>query len=149
MLLFFFFFFFSSRRRHTRFDCDWSSDVCSSDLVLALRAASSGIFTDHVSSRPERWFTPQQPAWSHSVRSFVSASLTFTATAPVNPARASSDKTFTSPLMIPVLESRTFLVCTQNDPFPGPLPTRFFISGTLMGNRTKRASCPSALSHTG
>src|SRR5256886_3691450 len=31
--LFSFFFFFSSRRRHTRFDCDWSSDVCSSDLV--------------------------------------------------------------------------------------------------------------------
>src|SRR2546430_17155528 len=27
------FFFFSSRRRHTRFDCDWSSDVCSSDLI--------------------------------------------------------------------------------------------------------------------
>src|SRR5712691_12134780 len=27
-------FFFSSRRRHTRFDCDWSSDVCSSDLML-------------------------------------------------------------------------------------------------------------------
>src|SRR5215211_8769661 len=28
----FFFFFFSSRRRHTRSLCDWSSDVCSSDL---------------------------------------------------------------------------------------------------------------------
>src|SRR2546430_12523928 len=28
-------FFFSSRRRHTRFDCDWSSDVCSSDLPPA------------------------------------------------------------------------------------------------------------------
>src|SRR5438270_8310646 len=28
-----YYFFFSSRRRHTRFDCDWSSDVCSSDLV--------------------------------------------------------------------------------------------------------------------
>src|SRR5256886_5293443 len=28
----YFVFFFSSRRRHTRFDCDWSSDVCSSDL---------------------------------------------------------------------------------------------------------------------
>src|SRR5260370_13241103 len=27
------FFFFSSRRRHTRFKCDWGSDVCSSDLV--------------------------------------------------------------------------------------------------------------------
>src|SRR5260370_19474890 len=28
-------FFFSSRRRHTRFKCDWSSDVCSSDLAAA------------------------------------------------------------------------------------------------------------------
>src|SRR5260370_887745 len=26
--------FFSSRRRHTRFKCDWSSDVCSSDLLF-------------------------------------------------------------------------------------------------------------------
>src|SRR5947207_4747343 len=26
-------FFFSSRRRHTRSLCDWSSDVCSSDLI--------------------------------------------------------------------------------------------------------------------
>src|SRR5438045_9628348 len=35
LLLFFifFFFFFSSRRRHTRCLSDWSSDVCSSDLV--------------------------------------------------------------------------------------------------------------------
>src|SRR5438105_9215869 len=31
--LFFFFFFFSSRRRHTRSTRDWSSDVCSSDLL--------------------------------------------------------------------------------------------------------------------
>src|SRR5256886_16408769 len=28
----------SSRRRHTRFDCDWSSDVCSSDLALLTEA---------------------------------------------------------------------------------------------------------------
>src|SRR5947207_5836814 len=28
-------FFFSSRRRHTRSLCDWSSDVCSSDLIAA------------------------------------------------------------------------------------------------------------------
>src|SRR2546430_8595181 len=34
------YFFFSSRRRHTRFDCDWSSDVCSSDL-LCLREPTS------------------------------------------------------------------------------------------------------------
>src|SRR2546422_8397030 len=29
----FYFFFFSSRRRHTRCSRDWSSDVCSSDLI--------------------------------------------------------------------------------------------------------------------
>src|SRR5256886_4173544 len=34
-------FFFSSRRRHTRFDCDWSSDVCSSDLCRCCSAAST------------------------------------------------------------------------------------------------------------
>src|SRR5438034_3437094 len=28
----YYYFFFSSRRRHTRSLCDWSSDVCSSDL---------------------------------------------------------------------------------------------------------------------
>src|SRR5260221_13191525 len=33
-----FFFFFSSRRRHTRSLCDWSSDVCSSDLLSGHRA---------------------------------------------------------------------------------------------------------------
>src|SRR5712691_6390355 len=32
-----FFFCFSSRRRHTRFDCDWSSDVCSSDLFAGMK----------------------------------------------------------------------------------------------------------------
>src|SRR2546430_3931980 len=42
---FFFFFFFSSRRRHTRFDCDWSSDVCSSDLGAAGRRP--GVHHEH------------------------------------------------------------------------------------------------------
>src|SRR5688572_31098086 len=32
--------FFSSRRRHTRFDCDWSSDVCSSDLPVVVLTTS-------------------------------------------------------------------------------------------------------------
>src|SRR5690242_21883030 len=35
-------FFFSSRRRHTRLTCDWSSDVCSSDLQ-ALRDRGPGV----------------------------------------------------------------------------------------------------------
>src|SRR5260370_11218213 len=33
------FFFFSSRRRHTIFKCDWSSDVCSSDLNFPIAIA--------------------------------------------------------------------------------------------------------------
>src|SRR5689334_24829654 len=32
------YFFFSSRRRHTRWNCDWSSDVCSSDLTSVISA---------------------------------------------------------------------------------------------------------------
>src|SRR5437588_2926140 len=36
------FFFFSSRRRHTRSLCDWSSDVCSSDLPGAFYALARG-----------------------------------------------------------------------------------------------------------
>src|SRR2546430_11788055 len=39
------FFFFSSRRRHTRFDCDWSSDVCSSDLSTVLLAMQGAALT--------------------------------------------------------------------------------------------------------
>src|SRR5437588_6182437 len=35
-------FFFSSRRRHTRSLCDWSSDVCSSDLNQRLAKAEEG-----------------------------------------------------------------------------------------------------------
>src|SRR5690606_40723736 len=35
-------FFFSSRRRHTRFSRDWSSDVCSSDLVSSNLEFGSG-----------------------------------------------------------------------------------------------------------
>src|SRR3712207_8949138 len=34
--LYILFFFFSSRRRHTRYWRDWSSDVCSSDLLFAI-----------------------------------------------------------------------------------------------------------------
>src|SRR5437588_1236451 len=41
--IFFFFFFFSSRRRHTRSLCDWSSDVCSSDLIDIYQRYSSGV----------------------------------------------------------------------------------------------------------
>src|SRR6266480_7350579 len=39
-----FFFFFSSRRRHTRLTCDWSSDVCSSDLAESVVPESLLVF---------------------------------------------------------------------------------------------------------
>src|SRR5205085_5250662 len=43
-------FFFSSRRRHTRFDCDWSSDVCSSDLGDLNRAIWATISAGTITS---------------------------------------------------------------------------------------------------
>src|SRR6266571_1210112 len=36
-------FFFSSRRRHTTLPCDWSSDVCSSDLLLPWFGLDGGV----------------------------------------------------------------------------------------------------------
>src|SRR5260370_4164884 len=44
-------FFFSSRRRHTRFKCDWSSDVCSSDLEKCHRL-SPALLYDHTQHPP-------------------------------------------------------------------------------------------------
>src|SRR5260370_16221734 len=41
-------FFLSSRRRHTRFKCDWSSDVCSSDLIV-----SGGVYRDLPETMPQ------------------------------------------------------------------------------------------------
>src|SRR2546427_8639018 len=55
ILLFLFFFFFSSRRRHTRFDCDWSSDVCSSDLMAAERSEADAALAARLAQ-----LTPQQ-----------------------------------------------------------------------------------------
>src|SRR2546430_11246167 len=52
-------FVFSSRRRHTRFGCDWSSDVCSSDL-------SCGAFRNFHSGRV---IIPWSAFWSPTGRS--------------------------------------------------------------------------------
>src|SRR5690606_40662875 len=59
-------FFFSSRRRHTRFSRDWSSDVCSSDLIASFLttigtldregiAALIGVFVEPDPGTPERY----------------------------------------------------------------------------------------------
>src|SRR5260370_23302138 len=57
-ILLFFIFFFSSRRRHTRFKCDWSSDVCSSDLFSAKLPASLAHSGLHPLSEPRPSYWP-------------------------------------------------------------------------------------------
>src|SRR5436190_14878984 len=60
-------FFFSSRRRHTRSLCDWSSDVCSSDLGLRLRCMPTW-FCWYMRSKSEAGVTlwTQKPISSYS-----------------------------------------------------------------------------------
>src|SRR5690625_4590734 len=50
------YFFFSSRRRHTRWPRDWSSDVCSSDLITLLTGAITDQLPPHLRSK-NRSFT--------------------------------------------------------------------------------------------
>src|SRR5438034_9421638 len=45
-------FFFSSRRRHTRSLCDWSSDVCSSDLELGAEVSVFVEIADDLGADP-------------------------------------------------------------------------------------------------
>src|SRR5438128_3264243 len=61
---FFVFFFFSSRRRHTRCYRDWSSDVCSSDLVKPL-AVERGMALLSFSER-ERLYAELAREWNRS-----------------------------------------------------------------------------------
>src|SRR5256886_1712331 len=70
-----FFFFFSSRRRHTRFDCDWSSDVCSSDLQWNRVADEHGFIVVYPSGEggggPRVWHEGGEAGPSRDVR-FIS-----------------------------------------------------------------------------
>src|SRR5207247_6965592 len=49
-------FFFSSRRRHTRSTRDWSSDVCSSDLVTVYTEGTGVISDDKLSALVQEHF---------------------------------------------------------------------------------------------
>src|SRR5262245_66012243 len=57
---FMFVFFFSSRRRHTRCLSDWSSDVCSSDLMDSAAAGSIRV-VHRVPPAAGGWAPPQAP----------------------------------------------------------------------------------------
>src|SRR5438034_8823913 len=52
------FFFFSSRRRHTRSLCDWSSDVCSSDLGGPIISHVLDLASQHVHAPTRRCLAP-------------------------------------------------------------------------------------------
>src|SRR6266550_8903639 len=63
------FFFFSSRRRHTRCSRDWSSDVCSSDLMWVDQFDTLGMGKDMVivtgtTSDSMLIFNPKTEAWT-------------------------------------------------------------------------------------
>src|SRR5260370_1059334 len=64
------FVFFSRRRRHKRFKCDWSSDVCSSDLLL--NATSITIFGSTMRRKPWSSIVCSR---NHFVISAISASV--------------------------------------------------------------------------
>src|SRR6267142_3708 len=85
------FFFFSSRRRHTRLTCDWSSDVCSSDLSADQLGAS-------LTLRTQRGIDPARPQWTADVTldggagtyRFGHASCTVRLAAPLGPTLATA-----------------------------------------------------------
>src|SRR5690625_5923147 len=54
-------FFFSSRRRHTRWPRDWSSDVCSSDLLSG--SGKSSVVFDTLAKESRRQMTLNYPAY--------------------------------------------------------------------------------------
>src|SRR2546427_12118886 len=73
-------FFFSSRRRHTRFDCDWSSDVCSSDLThgTRLRLSDLGLaVSETIEAGVAFWLTPRDAVRAGYVYYFLRGSGTF------------------------------------------------------------------------
>src|SRR5437867_13008030 len=65
-------FFFSSRRRHTRSYGDWSSDVCSSDLMIA---ADSMRHADVVSQIISWTELPHEPTLNVPKKEFLDAIL--------------------------------------------------------------------------
>src|SRR5690348_9962942 len=65
-------FFFSSRRRHTRWTGDWSSDVCSSDLVIFSRSKSCVPLAD-AQQRACDYCDPHAGAWYRGQRGHLHA----------------------------------------------------------------------------
>src|SRR6516164_2696967 len=99
-------FFFSSRRRHTRWNCDWSSDVCSSDLW------NVGAF-GRVDINGQNVFTIEIDVGSQLEREGRVATPVFTKPHAVNPNRGGSHHAFKiSKDMAPTCFRRKFETAT-------------------------------------
>src|SRR3989475_2273518 len=73
-------FFFSSRRRHTIFDCDWSSDVCSSDLTTeAVPPVLSVVNYARLFGEPERLRPLVNSLWMAAASTAVAVALALAA----------------------------------------------------------------------
>src|SRR3989454_270147 len=86
MIVCYLFFFFSSRRRHTRLQGDWSSDVCSSDLLifnvalwgnlalsvmLVIPAAVAIAQVDHILRLPPGYEAPTRWLFAGTIAAFL------------------------------------------------------------------------------
>src|SRR2546429_3463117 len=95
------YFFFSSRRRHTRCSRDWSSDVCSSDLIAL-------VFSDH--RLPDGSFRGLLNH-VHSAGRTPPVVLTTGASDSVDPKEMAECGVLRSEEHTPELQSRLHLVC--------------------------------------
>src|SRR3712207_2057858 len=72
-------FFFSSRRRHTRYWRDWSSDVCSSDLMLDIGVAGVRTprytYVEHEGGEKELYDLKEDPYQIENIHETADASL--------------------------------------------------------------------------
>src|SRR2546427_466315 len=128
-----FVFFFSSRRRHTRFDCDWSSDVCSSDLAPTTTRAR------HVSRFPS---PPPRATTPATARPSQRRSCTLVLSRTTAPARAAAR----SRMVSNVARDRAKLYAPARRPhITAPLGATTFIPYTLAwGARSTASSTPSS-----
>src|SRR6267143_1413075 len=93
-------FFFSSRRRHTIWNCDWSSDVCSSDLSRHRRGIGDGSPTR---SRPR---STRVRAWRWRSRTATAAASPSTRRARTAPRRPPRSRPSCSPSTTRVARAR-------------------------------------------
>src|SRR5689334_4652332 len=72
-------FFFSSRRRHTRWNCDWSSDVCSSDLIFVFISGYTAVIAYSRMMLKEGWFRAAARIYRRVWQLYVAHILLFVA----------------------------------------------------------------------